>query len=181
MEPDALLHLLSVAQAHRCRVIVECGSGVSTIAIGKLLRQSQTGHLYSLEENESWHATMSGILNSEGLSDYVTLLYAPLERYPEPVAPWYKLERASQILESARHIDLLLIDGPKSVTTFSRFPALPVFAPGLDEASLIVLDDSKRPNEMAVIKRWRETFNLIIEEPGPSLRGQAYIRLLARS
>jgi predicted O-methyltransferase YrrM len=181
MEPKSLLHLLSTIQLNHYETIVECGSGVSTIAIGKLLRQSGRGHLYSLEEDKNWYSIMSTVLARECLSEYVTLLHAPLEHNPNSEAQWYTVGKSQQILDSVRRIDLLLIDGPKSVKTYSRFPALPIFAPSLDANSLIVLDDSKRQNETAVLKRWHESFDLLVEEPYSSIRGQAYIRLRANS
>ncbi len=181
MSPNDLFRLVSTIQVEGYRTIVECGSGVSTIAIGRLLRQLGSGHLYSLEEDKAWHDMMAATLAAEGLTGVVTLIHAPLEPYPGADAGWYALEGARQVQAGAGHIDLLLVDGPKSVATYSRYPALPEFTGQLDENSLIVLDDTRRPNESAVLERWRAEFPLRIEDQPDSPRGQAYIRLLPRS
>lgn len=177
MEADNLQNLLSTIQYNDYRTVVECGAGVSTLLIGNLLRQLGRGHIYSLEEDEKWHTVMTSTIAHEGLADYVTILHAPLEANPESDAPWYSLVVARQILEQAEQIDLLLVDGPKSVATLSRYPALPFFASSLHQESLIVLDDSKRKNELAVIARWGETHRIDVQQLSQSLRGQAYIKL----
>lgn len=178
MAANDLFRLVSTIQVERYGTIVECGSGASTIAIGRLLRQLGSGHLYSLEEDGAWYGMMAATLAAEGLTGIVTLIHAPLEPYLGADANWYALERAQQVQTGAGHIDLLLVDGPKSVTTYSRYPALPVFIAQLDGSSLIVLDDTRRPGETAVLERWSREFQLRFEDQPGSPRGQAYIRLV---
>jgi predicted O-methyltransferase YrrM len=180
MDPNDLYHLVATIQFERFETIVECGSGVSTIAIGRLLRQLGQGHLYSLEEDKAWFDVMAATLAGEQLTDRVTLIHAPLEGYADIDSRWYALEKARHIQTRIDRIGLLLVDGPKSVTTHARYPALPVFAAQLDEKSLVVLDDTRRPNEIAVLERWSQEFPLRIESRPDSPRGQAYIRLLSR-
>lgn len=181
MVPNDLYRLISTIQLERYKTIVECGSGASTIAIGRLLRQLGEGHLYSFEEDKAWYDMMASTLEAEKLTNIVTLIYAPLEAYPGIDAQWYALEHARRVQASAENIDLLLVDGPKSVAIYSRYPALPVFAAQLNENSLIVLDDTKRPNEIAILERWGREFSLRIEEQPDSSRGQAYIRFSPKS
>ena len=178
MEPGSLLNLLATIQYHDYRTIVECGAGLSTILIGKLLKQLGGGHIYSLEDDERWHAVMSAAVAKENLAEYITLLYSPLEKSSESGELWYGRAAAQQILDSVGQIDLLIVDGPKSSVPLSRMPALPIFAPKLNYKSLIVLDDSKRENEQQVLGNWSERFNLEIEQKKDSLRGQAYIRFV---
>lgn len=177
LAPDDLHRLVSTIQHERFETIVECGTGVSTIAIGRLLRQLGRGHLYSLEEDRSWHDVMAATLVFERLTDHVTLIHAPLEHYREANARWYASEGVDTIRSSIQHIDLLLIDGPKSESMYSRYPALPIFLPLLDTQSLIVLDDTRRTNEMAVLDRWRKENDVFVNEVTESRRGQSYIRL----
>ncbi len=178
MEPASLLNLLATIQYWDYRTIVECGAGLSTILIGKLLKQLGGGHIYSLEDDERWHAVMSAAVVKEDLIEYITLLYAPLEKNSESGELWYGQAAAQQILDKADHIDLLIVDGPKSIAPLSRMPALPMFVSRLDDDSLIVLDDSKREGERQVLRKWKEQFNLDIEPKRDSLKGQAYIRII---
>lgn len=178
MEPGSLLNLLATIQYHDYRTIVECGAGLSTVLIGKLLKQVGGGHIYSLEDDEGWHAVMSAAIAEEGLAEYITLLYSPLEENSESGELWYGQAASQQILARVGEIDLLVVDGPKSNAPLSRMPALPIFAPKLSHQSLIVLDDSKRENEQQVLRSWGERFNLEIEQKKDSLRGQTYIRIV---
>ncbi len=178
LAPGDLIRLVSTIQYERYESIVECGTGVSTIAIGRLLRQSGRGHLYSLEEDKAWHDVMATALSNEGLGDFVTLLHAPLEDYPDADAQWYSREQVAYIQARTQHIDLVLVDGPKSESTYARYQALPVFYSQLSQTSLIVLDDSRRPNERAVLDRWNRRFALSMTEYPDSQKGQVYIRLL---
>lgn len=177
MEPSNILNLLSTIQYQKYRTVVECGAGVSTLAIGKLLMQRGEGHVYSLEEDRHWYDVMCSVVAHGDLTDYVTILYAPVEQNTHSGELWYAAEAVQCILAQAGHIDVLLVDGPKSVAPLSRYPALPTFAPALDSASLIILDDSKRGNEKEVIRKWREVYDLEVEPQSATLRGQAYIRL----
>jgi predicted O-methyltransferase YrrM len=180
MEPEALVSILSFIQSNHCRVVVECGSGVSTILIGSLLKQQQTGHLYSLEEDEAWHRSISTVLAERNLEEFVTLACAPLRQSSNlgARAMWYAYDQAGTILDSVDHIDLLIVDGPKSAPDATRFPALPFFASLLDERSLVILDDARRSHEQMVLAKWQQDFDLQIDmRPGTS-RSQAYVRLL---
>lgn len=180
MEPRALRQILSTIQIRGCETIVECGSGASTVAIARLLQQAGRGHLYSLEEDANWCSVMSGILATQGLTDVVTLLHAPLEEFPQTGTYWYDIEKVGLILSEAEHIDLLLVDGPKSIEKLSRYPALPAFRSRLDSHSMVVLDDSARGHETAVIECWKQTFPINVEQAVSTERGQAYINLLDR-
>lgn len=177
MEPTDLQNLLATIQYNQYRTVVECGAGMSTLLIGKLLKQLGGGHIYSLDEDENWYKVMHMAVAVNDLTDYVTVIHAPLVPNAGSGELWYAPEQARQILESVAHIDVLVVDGPKSVSTLSRSPALPFFAGALDSNSLIVLDDSRRNNEKAVIEHWRKQFNIEVEQRIGSLKSQAYIRL----
>lgn len=177
MEPSNILNLLSTVQYQKYRTVVECGAGVSTLAIGKLLMQNGEGHIFSLEEDKNWYDVMCSAVAHDGLTDYVTILYAPLEHNALSGELWYTDAAVQLVLAQAGHIDVLLVDGPKSIAPLSRYPALPTFASALDSASLVVLDDSKRSYEQEVIRRWSKSFDLQVEHLNATLRGQAYIRL----
>src|SRR5829696_2386183 len=63
---------------NRRRVIVELGSGVSTVFLARLLR-NEGGHLYTVEDDEAWAAHVARWLEQEGTTDRVTLIRAPVE------------------------------------------------------------------------------------------------------
>ena len=180
MEPSCLLRLMSHIQSERPDVIIECGSGLSTLLVGSLLRQNRRGHLYSAEEDEAWHRLMSQLIEDHNLDDYVTLIHAPLEPYAVGDAvevEWYRTGDLSRGLASVERADVLLIDGPKTVETLSRYPALPFFSSLVDEQTLILLDDVNRAEEQSVIEEWQSLYCLRIDIDRTAERHQAYIHM----
>lgn len=55
---------------HRARTrVVECGSGVSTIVLARLLRERGTGSVVSVEHDRAWAALINDMLSREKLND----------------------------------------------------------------------------------------------------------------
>lgn len=183
MEPVYLFDLLSRFQTTDIDVIVECGSGTSTLLIGNLLCQKGRGHLYSLEDDFEWYKLMLGQIKLHNLDSTVTLVYAPLEERDfgaGALSKWYSPEILAQALVAVNHIDVLIVDGPKSQTDLARFPALPFFLSRITPHTLIVLDDVNRQAEQLVLSKWQEMENLEVEYRRKAHRHQAYLRLLCR-
>lgn len=180
MEPVHLFNLLAHIQSTETNVLVECGAGASTLIIGNLLRQKGQGHIFSLEENLEWHRFMSRHIESQNLGSHVTLVHAPLEPYAingEDLVEWYSMERAKEVLSQIDHIDVLIVDGPKSISALSRFPALPVFLPKINSDTLLILDDVNRSHEQAVLSEWQKLCALEIDLHREAERHQAYVRI----
>jgi len=179
MEPEALYEIIYSIQTNQYKTIVECGAGVSTILIGHLLKKHGEGHLYTLEEDERWYNFISGLLVKQELTEFVTLVYAPLQPYPHSITDlkWYDTDKASSIRHAVNHVDLLLVDGPKSTTNLARFPALHFFDDYVDDRSLVILDDANRPQEQAVLSQWQKDFGVTFDLHTHTKRGQAYIHI----
>lgn len=124
LDEAALEVVLAEVTAGR-ETIVECGSGVSTILIGRLLRDRGHGRLYALEHDPSWARLVSSRIAGEGLEAQVRLIEAPLR--PDPLAPprcrWYSREALAEL--PAVGIDLLLVDGAPCPRRRNRTVALP--------------------------------------------------------
>ena len=183
MEPVHLFHLLSRLQAMEPDVIVECGSGTSTLLIGNLLRQKERGHVFSLEDDYDWYRLMCRQVELHDLGSRITLVYAPLEQRDFGVgdaSDWYSSRSVERALETVDHLDVLIVDGPKSQTDLARFPALPFLLPKMTPDTLIVLDDVNRPQEQLVLSRWQAMQELEVEYRRDAHRHQAFLRVVAR-
>ena len=155
LRPAALAAVCNEIVLGGRREIVELGSGVSTVVLGRLLGQ-RGGRLSSVEHDPAWSGVVRGLLETDGLGDAVRLIEAPLEPHPSALdgARWYS-EAALAALPD--EIDLLLVDGPPGNDEGierSRFPALPLLHPWLAAAGTVVLDDARRPGEQAILERW---------------------------
>lgn len=157
IRPAALVKVINeIAFADR-RVIVELGSGISTVVIGRLLAE-RGGKLTSIEHDPDWAAIVRGHLEREGLEPVVELLVSPLAPHSDTweSAPWYSPEAVASLPSG---IDLLLVDGPPGYgegMTHSRYPAMSALADRLSYGGLVLLDDADRDPEREIVERWSE-------------------------
>lgn len=155
--PDFLLQLARHAQLARPRVVVECSSGASTIVLARCLQLLGAGQVYSLEHDPLYAAQTRAELARHGLSNWAQVLDAPLrtQALSGQHWPWYAVER----LPAGLAIDLLVIDGPPQASgTLARYPAGPLLFPRLAPGAAVFLDDAARPDEQAILRRWRDEF-----------------------
>lgn len=150
MRPAGLVLVCNeVVHGGRTRV-VECGSGASTVVLARLLRERGAGSIVALEHDGGWAALVADLLRREGLDDIARVVHAPLEGDP----PWY----ATAALDALPgEVDLLVVDGPPADAAGEedrRAPALGFFEPRLVPGAVVMLDDSDRPGERAVLARW---------------------------
>src|SRR4051794_1030911 len=92
MRPSAVVAVLNEIVINRRQRIVECGSGISTFFIGRLL-QRKGGHLYTIEHDEDWARLLEQELKAEGLEAVVSVVFAPLapttHGWAGNQSPWY--------------------------------------------------------------------------------------------
>lgn len=170
MQPSGLLEVLNEIVLGPRERILECGSGISTVLIARLLAQ-RGGNLVSLEHDQRWASFVERELEAEGLGGHARVLLAPLEPHPLELGGngWYPAEVTEAAVQSLGAIDLLIVDGPpadRPEIELSRYPALPVFAGALAPGAAVVLDDASRPGETQVLERWEAELGLEQERRG---------------
>lgn len=138
------------------QVVVELGSGVSTIMVAKLLHDQGRGRVYSLDHDAGWAALTRQSLDVAGLSEHATVFHAPLvaQEIEGMDFSWYQVPAEVAAL---REIDLLIVDGPPQKTDptgLPRYPALPIFLPKLSQKAQIFVDDSRREQEERMVRLW---------------------------
>ena len=153
--PSTMLWILDHVMSTPVRTIVECGSGTSTVWIATALeRRGGEGRVVALESSDRYAASTRAELERLGISDRATVLHAPLvdTAMPDgPSQPWFDLSG----LELPGPIDLLFVDGPPaSVAPDARYPAFPLLADRLAPDAVVILDDTGRPAEDAIVERW---------------------------
>lgn len=158
--PDVLLRLHTHIMSTRPCVVVEFGSGASTLVIADALRQNEIGKLVSIEHSDHYGAQTLDTLRAEYLEGWVDLRIGELEAWDrehlnpedaEKPSRWYPLS----LLEEIEHVDLLWVDGPPASTCqFSRYPALPVLCDKLTPNAEVWMDDTIRQEERDICERW---------------------------
>jgi hypothetical protein len=157
---DAAVILAREIAIRRPNTIVELGSGVSTVMVGRLLKQLGSGRLISLDHDPNWAKETRRHIVANGLQDYVEVLDAPLarQRFDNQDFEWYQIPDALRHIEQ---IDMLTVDGPPQTSdseVLARYPALPAFAGQLSKEAAIFVDDAKRVTEQEMIRKWLQRF-----------------------
>lgn len=157
------LYLQEVARViatKRPHLIVECGSGISTVLAARCLAQLGGGRrLVSIDHDDAFADQTRRRIALEGLSGIADVVTMPLREQDVngKRMRWYDF--SSFPLRESR-IDLLLVDGPPGtdatgkVYPGARYPALHVLRPHLAGDAIVLLDDGNRKDERETAARW---------------------------
>lgn len=166
-----------VVNSREC--IVEFGSGISTLLIGRLFKTNQLlgRTLISFEHDEGWYRIIQEMLKTERLDDQVQIVYAPLNG---DVSEYSKVQWYDQgifnetLVQLSRKVDMVLIDGPPAWMAgyeLSRYPAFPSIRPFLSDGYIILLDDTHRAGEKKILAEWLSLESLKMQRFSESMSG----------
>ncbi|MGP5307799.1 class I SAM-dependent methyltransferase [Vreelandella alkaliphila] len=168
VSPDFLLRLHRWIRKHKPQLVVETGSGASTLVIADALRQNGTGALISFEHLKKYGDQTWQTLVDEELTQWVDLRVGELVLWdkehlnPEDAdkpSRWYPLN-----FDNINDIDLLVVDGPPEGTCrYARYPAVPALFDRFTTNTEIWMDDAKRQDEKDICERWAKLYNLDFE------------------
>lgn len=156
--PDLLLTLYRAVSEKQPKVILECGSGTSTVVLAHAAAR-YGGRVISLDHEEKYAAATREELRRQGLTADVRT--TPLVRVNDML--WYD----TAVISDINGIELLFVDGPPSDTgNLARYPALPLLWDRCADSLTILLDDTIRPDEKEVSQRWLDEFPLTLTKIG---------------
>ena len=154
--PDLQHALLDLIDQMQPRLVVELGSGVSTIVMGYALARIG-GRAIALEHLPEFRAQTIREIAKHGLGLTCQVIAAPLRVHRIDGTDWRWYDLAN--FEPGVPIDLLLVDGPPGATQReARYPALPLLRSHLADHAVVVLDDCGRPDERSIVERWSRAF-----------------------
>lgn len=169
ISPDFALYLVELIDGNDYDLIVEFGSGTSTVVIAKALaRIARQQHgkpatvQVAFEHLEQYHAQTQANLQHAGLLDAVQLELAPLADFKAPNGSTYSYYSCQSALhELAEQLSsdikvLIIVDGPPaSIGKHARYPAVPSVLAGFKGAHIdILLDDYIREDEKEIVQLW---------------------------
>lgn len=175
--PDFLLRVAEETLARKPHTVMECSSGVSTLIIARCLQLNGGGHVYSLEHNSDFANKTRKLLDRYGLTDWATVIDAPLETEFTDT-PWYS---EKNIPSSVVQVDMLVVDGPPASTApLARFPALPRFMSRMANRFIVFVDDANREDEIEMVKRWRTLFPDLQQTDGYCEKGLVILESIGK-
>lgn len=162
--PDVLLKLHTHIMDARPALVIEFGSGASTLVIADALKQNNYGKLISIEHSEFYGGQTHATLDAENLQKWVDLRIGDLEPWQEEHLNPVDAEKSSywypkSFLSDVSQVDLIWVDGPPGATClFSRYPALPALADKITEATQVWMDDTVRQEEKDICEKWAKDY-----------------------
>jgi predicted O-methyltransferase YrrM len=156
--PDLLLVLVDLMISERPSLVVECGSGASTLWLALAMRRfGIDGQIIALDHDPVFGGKTRDLLARHDVGDLAEVRDAPLESFSldgETYA-WY----AQRAWEDLAGIDLLFVDGPPATTGHqARYPALPLLSGSLSRVVTVVLDDLVVPDMQKVLRLWLDAY-----------------------
>ena len=136
--PDLLLLISEIVKKNKPALVVELGSGVSTLVCAK----SGARKVISIDNSEQYGGKTRDLLKEHKVRG-VEIRIAPLRPYANG-SEWYEVS----LLKDLKKIDLLIVDGPPgSKNPEARYPALKEFKDKLSAKAIVIIDDVNRDGE----------------------------------
>ena len=136
--PDLLLTIYETVKKINPSLVVELGSGVSTLVAAK----SGARKVISLDGSKEYAEKTREMLKEHRVRG-VDVRFAALLPYVNGLT-WYDVST----IKDLKKIDLLIVDGPPGNNNAeSRYPALKEFKDKLSPKAIVILDDVKREGE----------------------------------
>ena len=152
--PDFLKLIMETIISNKPELIVELGSGTSTIIAAKTLEKLKSGFLLSIDHDAKFAEQTRQRITLETLEKYSKVITSELkditvngESYN-----WYDTSFLEKI---DRKIELLIVDGPpRIINKNARYPAIPLLKQYFKENMVILLDDGRRKDEQNTVELW---------------------------
>jgi predicted O-methyltransferase YrrM len=156
--PDLLMVLVDLVITERPSLVVECGSGASTLWLALAIRRFKIdGRIIALDHDPDFGGKTRDLLARHHVRDLAEVRDAPLESFSldGETYSWY----ARQAWGDLTAIDLLFVDGPPATTGHqARYPALPLLIGSLSPVATVVLDDLVVPDMQKVLRLWLDAY-----------------------
>lgn len=175
ISPDFGVLLVSEILEKKPGLVLELGSGVSTLLIAYCLEKIGHGRVVSFEHDLHYCEKSREKIQEHKLGDIAKVAHAPLREIQLNQGSWNWYDPA--VIDPGIHIDLLVIDGPPSqIQDISRYPALPLLHEYFSDDIVILLDDAARTDEKTIVDMWTSEFPEFEPEVIPAEKGAVALR-----
>lgn len=175
ISPDFGVLMISEILNNKPRVVLELGSGVSTLLIAYGLEKNGHGRVISFDHDSKFCEQSRTRIREHRLDNIAEVVHVPLREVQLNQESWDWYDAAH--IDPDIKIDLLVIDGPPGqIQNISRYPALPLLYRYLSDDVVILLDDAGRPDEKVILDMWAREFPDFEHEYIPAEKGAAVLR-----
>lgn len=173
--PDFLKKLTELVLGQKAQLVVEAGSGVSTLITAYCLKKLGRGKVISIEHDERFTTVTRELIAFHGLTAFADVIHCPLVKVNvgNETFMWYAMNE----VRIDKPIDILVVDGPPVTgQNFPRYPAVPILFSKLAKDAFILLDDGRRADETKTNARWKAEFPGLASEFLPVEKGAYLLR-----
>ncbi|HEX04374.1 MAG TPA: class I SAM-dependent methyltransferase [Bacteroidetes bacterium] len=173
LKPQVALHYVQIIRQMKPEVVVEFGSGVSTLLSALQLEKNGSGKVIAFDHEQKWLQHTKYDLHQHGVGHRTEIRHSPLTtiEIEGKNVQWYD----TKILEDIDRIDVMLVDGPPDTQDKgTRQPALSLLADKFHDNSVIIVDDTARPVWNSWVHMWAANNGFLVEEPA-QLDGAALV------
>ena len=164
--PDLLLTLAQLVRKHNPKLVVELGSGVSTLVVAK----AGAKKVISIDHSGEFADKTREVLKEHKVRG-VEIRVAQLKAHISGV-DWYD----TAVIKDLKRIDLLIVDGPPgSKNPEARMPARAEFISKLSPKAIIVIDDVNREGERKLAESFAKALPNHVLTIYPHEKGTAVI------
>ncbi|NJR41174.1 MAG: class I SAM-dependent methyltransferase [Leptolyngbyaceae cyanobacterium CSU_1_4] len=148
--------------------VLECGSGLSTVFLEVMKRETLLSKSLTLEHSVQWWTHVKSVLAKHQLGDE-SIALCPL------AGNWFDLNPLKP--QHKGFYDLILIDSPPSRTSpEGRYPALAKLKDFIRSGTWIILDDFNREHEQNIVQSWLREYPIALIEKVSIDTGLAVMR-----
>ncbi len=173
--PELITQILIQIKSRHPKLVMELGSGASTIAIPYMLEKWGKGSLISIDHDPEFgeRTRMNLELHHHTSVDLSICKLIPYELNGQNFL-WYDISK----IRFSNKIDILIVDGPPWQTnSLARYPALPLLWNHLAKDALILVDDADRDEETKMVSRWLDEYPVDIVLTEASMKGLTILKV----
>jgi len=163
VSPDFARILVDVILERTPGLVVELGSGVSTLLCAYCLEKNGVGAIVSVEHEDEFVRATTENIRKHRLDQFARVVHAPLRDITlrNRIYKWYDKDLVLPKIASQK-VDVLIVDGPPAKTgDEARYPAVPVLFDLLADEAIVLVDDAGRQEERTTVRRWVRKFPIL--------------------
>lgn len=169
ISPDFGLYLIELLETRDYNLIIEFGSGISTVVVAKALAKiarrvpsASVPEFISFDHLEKFYKETLARIQQASVEQYARVIYAPLKEIElnGRTADYYDCAGTLTELAQRRPVNslrvLVIVDGPPASTgKNARYPAGPLILAHFAGATIdLLLDDYIRDDEKEIARMW---------------------------
>jgi predicted O-methyltransferase YrrM len=160
--PDFLRLVSSSIINDEPSLVLELGSGVSTVISGYAIQKVNNGSIVSLDHIEKYANKTEKHIAKHELKEKCSVVLAPMSEYDICGEKWMWYENSK--IKDKKEIDMVIVDGPPSHDqSLARYPALLILREKLSGNAKILVDDADRQDTKLMVDKWKEEFSIQCE------------------